>query len=81
MAFHHLNAGSLDAVLTDRVVVKSWAERENGLVVGEARTDAEFFGGLGLAVKKENSVLRQTLDDASAKADGTYDSLVKKWFG
>ncbi|CDG21890.1 putative ABC transporter arginine-binding protein 2 [Xenorhabdus poinarii G6] len=79
-----LKNGRLDAVFGDTAVVNEWLKKNKELnAVGNKVTDKNYFGiGLGIAVRKGNTDLRDKLNKALAeiKQDGTYDTLYKKWF-
>ena len=76
--------GRIDAVFGDTAVINEWLKSNDNLkTVGERVTDPEYFGtGLAIAVRKGNSGLKDSLNKAlgEVKADGTYDTLYKKWF-
>ncbi|SUB17627.1 Putative ABC transporter arginine-binding protein 2 precursor [Pantoea agglomerans] len=51
--------------------------------VGEHVTDADYFGtGLGIAVRKGNTALRDQFNQAlnELKANGSWQQLNQKWF-
>ncbi|HHQ6056546.1 arginine ABC transporter substrate-binding protein [Morganella morganii] len=79
-----LKGGRIDAVFGDTAVINEWLKSNDNLkTVGERVTDPEYFGtGLAIAVRKGNSELKDKLNKAlgEVKADGTYDTLYKKWF-
>ncbi len=79
-----LKNGRLDAVFGDTAVVNEWLKQNDQLAaVGDKVTDADYFGtGLGIAVRQNNTELQGKLDAALAKikADGTYQTIYKKWF-
>ncbi|MET4860562.1 arginine ABC transporter substrate-binding protein [Morganella morganii] len=79
-----LKGGRIDAVFGDTAVINEWLKSNDNLkTVDERVTDPEYFGtGLAIAVRKGNSELKDKLNKAltEVKADGTYDTLYKKWF-
>ena len=83
-AFMDLQRGGAEAVITDRPVigyfmVKSGRKAE-GLTMQKTRLDTENFG---FALKKGNTKVKEAINKALAdmQADGTYQTLYKKWFG
>ncbi|RPD94419.1 arginine ABC transporter substrate-binding protein [Candidatus Pantoea deserta] len=76
--------GRLDGVFGDTAVVNQWLKTNSGLApVGEHVTDNAYFGtGLGIAVRKGDSALRDKLNAALAtlKSNGTLQQLNQKWF-
>jgi lysine-arginine-ornithine-binding protein len=86
--FLDLQAGRLDAVLSESVQADFGLIRENSdagyAFIGEPALDATCFGeGIGIGVRKEDTELREALNEAIAavRADGTYDRLVEEYFG
>ncbi|WP_392551181.1 lysine/arginine/ornithine ABC transporter substrate-binding protein [Orbus wheelerorum] len=79
-----LKAGRIDATLSDSAVADDWLNNNPTLTqLDEKVTDPDFFGsGLAIAVRKGNSELLSQLNQALAtiKADGSYDTIYKKWF-
>ncbi|MEX0445306.1 arginine ABC transporter substrate-binding protein [Xenorhabdus sp. SGI246] len=79
-----LKNGRIDALFGDTAVVNVWLKKNKELgTIGEKVTDKNYFGtGLGIAVRKGNTVLLNKLNQALAeiKQDGTYDTIYKKWF-
>jgi lysine-arginine-ornithine-binding protein len=82
-----LNAGRLDAVLADSVVLYEWLEKGDGkgccAFVGAEIKDVKYFGeGAGIAVRKEDKDLKAQLNKALADIikDGTYEKINKKYF-
>ncbi|MBW5407300.1 arginine ABC transporter substrate-binding protein [Morganella morganii] len=79
-----LKNGRIEAVFGDTAVINEWLKSNDNLkTVGERVTDPAYFGtGLAIAVRKGNSELKDKLNKAldEVKADGTYDTLYKKWF-
>lgn len=85
--FLDLTSGRIDAVMGDTPLIVQWLKqngKNNYVIVGTPITDKKYFGaGYGIAVHKDNSILLKQLNDAIAaiKADGTYEKIVKKYFG
>lgn len=82
-----LQAGKVDAVLGDGLALASgFVDKPVGksfAFTGPALTDPTFFGeGIAIAVRKQDGVLKQSLDDAlrQIRADGTYKMLVARYF-
>ncbi|MBD2804383.1 arginine ABC transporter substrate-binding protein [Xenorhabdus sp. ZM] len=79
-----LKNGRIDAVFGDTAAVNEWLKKNKELgTVGEKVTDKNYFGtGLGIAVRKGNTELKNELNKALSeiKQDGTYDTIYKKWF-
>ncbi|MBC8945272.1 MULTISPECIES: arginine ABC transporter substrate-binding protein [Xenorhabdus] len=79
-----LKNGRIDALFGDTAVVNVWLKKNKELgTIGEKVTDKNYFGtGLGIAVRKGNTVLLNKLNQALAeiKQDGTYDTIYKVWF-
>ena len=85
-AFLDLTSGRVDAVMGDTPLIATWLKKNNDkyTLVGQAVTSEKYFGqGYGIAVKKGNADLLKQLNDALAaiKADGSYDKIVKQYFG
>lgn len=83
-AFMDLKMKGSEAVITDRPVIGYFMVKNpkaaKGLTMQKIRLDAEYFG---IAVKKGNTALRNSLNDAlrGMKSDGSYQKIYKKWFG
>lgn len=82
-----LESGKVDAVLGDGLALAtSFVDKPDGKgfgFTGPALTDPAFFGeGIGIAVRKQDTELKRTLDDALRKirADGTYKALAARYF-
>ncbi|MEM6050980.1 transporter substrate-binding domain-containing protein [Erwinia sp. P7711] len=77
--------GRLDGIFGDTLSIQQVLESNPQLgKVGAPITDSRFFGiGLGIAVRKGNSELRKSLNEAlqSLKDDGTLHQLSRRWFG
>lgn len=81
-----LSAGRLDIILADSLVLLEWMKTDAGKdfeFVGPKIDDKEIFGeGEGIATRKEDSHLRDMLDQAilDIRADGTYEKINAKYF-
>lgn len=82
-----LNKGEVDAIFGDGVALSFWLQGQDAhrccAFLGGPFLDSRFFGeGVGIAVKKDNPVLRQALDYALADlwAKGVYTELYLKYF-
>jgi polar amino acid transport system substrate-binding protein len=80
-ALADLNAGNVDAILADGAYIDELIASSGGslkTVGGEL----EIGGGVGVGLRKADDELEQKLNDAitAAKADGTVDELIAKWF-
>ena len=82
-----LASGRIDLVLADAVVLKTGfldADAGGGFkFVGPAWSDPRWFGeGIGIAVRKTETALKNALDKAIAdiRADGTYDRIARRYF-
>ena len=73
--------GEADAVLADGDYLMPIVDESNGelVVVGQE----SIGGGIGMGIRESDSGLKAKMDKAigSMKADGTLDTLIKKWFG
>lgn len=79
--------GEIDTIFGDGIALSLWLDSSEGRTCcafrGGPFIDPKFFGeGVGIAVKKGNVLLRQTLDYALAElaARGTYANLYLKYF-
>jgi arginine transport system substrate-binding protein len=86
--FLDLNTGRIDIVLADTPIAQAWLKQDgnnkNYGIVEAPIIDAEYFGtGYGIAVRKDNTTLLNSLNKALAaiKANGTYAKLTKEYFG
>lgn len=82
-----LRSGAVDAVFGDAVAWSIWLNGSDAAgccaFAGGAYTEPRFFGqGAGIAVRKDDSRLRQALDYALARisAKGVYGDLYLKYF-
>jgi len=87
-AFLDLVSGRLDAVLVDTPIAVSWLLKnqndKNYSIVEKPIVDHDYFGsGYGIAVNKNNNDLLNAFNQAliEIKANGTYEKIVKKYFG
>jgi polar amino acid transport system substrate-binding protein len=75
-----LNSGATDAMIMD-YSISEYNGRKSGTtkVIARIVTDEQY----GIAMNKGNATLVKNVDSAlkEIKSDGTYDRLVKKWFG
>ncbi|MBM7045667.1 transporter substrate-binding domain-containing protein [Rhizobium lusitanum] len=81
-----LAAGRLDLVLSDKVLLNEWLKKSSDgscceLIGGDIRSP-KFGAGKGIAVRKEDSALRDKLDAALKEIleDGTYKTINAKYF-
>ena len=73
-------AGTVDAAINDNGVVYDYAkDNPKTTVVKEFNTNENY--GFNMAL--DNTALLAVVNDTlkSAKADGTYNTIYKKWFG
>ncbi|MCI0601013.1 MAG: transporter substrate-binding domain-containing protein [Beijerinckiaceae bacterium] len=82
-----LRKGDIDTIFGDGIALSLWLDSQAGRNCCHFRggpfLDANFFGeGVGIAVKKGNSKLRQVLDYtlAALAGRGTYTTLYLKYF-
>jgi polar amino acid transport system substrate-binding protein len=81
-----LTNGRLDAAIDDVVVLDSWVKSDAGScckILGVLKPDPVINGqGAGIAVRKEDTDLRDKLNKAIAeiRADGTYKKINAKYF-
>lgn len=82
-----LGKGEIDTIFGDGISLSLWLDSQEGRICCRFRggpfNDTKFFGeGVGIAMKKGNSQLRQTLDYALAtlNARGTFTNLYLKYF-
>ena len=80
-ALADLMAGNIDVILAD----SSYIDETVAASGGALKTDENSIpigGGVGAAVRKSDTELLDKLDTAlaAAKADGTIDGLITKWF-
>jgi polar amino acid transport system substrate-binding protein len=77
-----LIAGRIDALLVDKVVGVDWLKTSDGGCCEVVGPDIPLGGGVGAAVRKEDTDLRDAISKAieAIKADGTYDKINAKYF-
>jgi polar amino acid transport system substrate-binding protein len=80
-AMMEVSAGRADACILDSVVAKHYMLMQPGAY--EVASDVFFEAPVGIAVSKESPELTEAIEEALAelKEDGTYDSIIEKWFG
>jgi lysine-arginine-ornithine-binding protein len=80
LAFEDLELGRIDAIVND-FPVNSYMSKTRGktVVAQKIKTNEKY----GIGVKKSNNQLRLAINDElqKIKADGTFDTIYKKWFG
>lgn len=76
-----LNAGRIDATINNLYALKPIVDK-NGYKI-KAVGDAIKSDQAGIAIRKNNPEFLTALDQAltDMKADGTYNTIFKKWFG
>ncbi|MCK5902222.1 MAG: transporter substrate-binding domain-containing protein [Cocleimonas sp.] len=85
-AYQDLLAGKIDMVFADAFVLLEFLNTEEGQVYdffGESYTNEKYFGkGLGIAVRKENTGLRDQLNWAidSIRKSGVYSKIRESYF-
>ncbi len=74
--------GEADAVFADKDYLAPLVAESGGELtfVGE---DVQLGGGIGMGLRESDTELRETFDAiiGELKADGTIDTLIRKWFG
>jgi polar amino acid transport system substrate-binding protein len=77
-----LIAGRIDALLVDKVVGMDWLTKADGACCEVVGPDIPLGGGVGAAVRKEDTDLRDAISKAieAIKADGTYEKINAKYF-
>jgi polar amino acid transport system substrate-binding protein len=83
MALKELDAGSVDAVVTDNGVVLNYMTLNPGSGLRTV-SDREFvLQGYGIALRKGNAELLTKINQglAGIRTDGSYDALYVKYFG
>ena len=77
--FDLVDIGRADAAVTGKPAAYQFARTRGGFRVLDEQLTTEQYG---IAVRKDEPQLRDALNAAldKIKADGTYDTLVKKWF-
>lgn len=87
-AFLDLVSGRVDIVLADTPIAKDWLKQSEHSksynIIDKPIVDSAYFGsGFGIAVRKDDKVLLDALNQALAdiKKDGTYATISKHYFG
>ncbi len=81
-----IDAGRVDAVIDDVVVLDEWIKSDDGTcckILTTLPVDPKINGvGAGIAVRKGDDELREKLNAAIAaiRANGKYDEIAKKYF-
>lgn len=78
-----LSQGRLDLVLADQFVQTDWADNNADFeTTGHTYTNAEYFGDISIAVRKEDNALREQLNAAilAIRANGKYKAINDKYF-
>ena len=77
-----VRSGEADAVFADWDYLKPIVEASGGELV-VAGDPVPLGGGVGLGIRESDKELRDKLDGAitAMKADGSLNTLLKKWFG
>lgn len=74
--------GEADAVFADKDFLVPYVEESSGelMFVGD---DVPLGDGIGMGLRQSDAELRDTFDAviAEMKADGTLNTMLKKWFG
>jgi len=78
--FNLVEIGRADAAVTGRPAAQYYVHARPGLRVIEPALTTEEYG---IAVRRDQPDLTRALNAAleKIKADGTYDQILKKWFG
>ncbi len=73
-------AGTIDAAINDNGVVYNFAKDNPKTTVAKEFTTNESYG---FSMGKDNTALQSVVNGvlSSAKSDGTYNTIYKKWFG
>jgi arginine/ornithine transport system substrate-binding protein len=86
-AYLDVDAGRLDILMADSVaLLDGFLSKDKGKdyeFIGPDMVDPKWFGpGIGAAVRKEDTDLKEKLNAAIDKirSDGTYDKIQKKYF-
>jgi polar amino acid transport system substrate-binding protein len=78
-----LQTGQVDVIVQDLPVVLTWLKKPEIGAKFEEAVSLNTGEQYGIGMKKGNTALAQVINDAitTAKSDGTYDAIYKKWFG
>lgn len=76
-----VRSGEADAVFADKDYLVPIVEESSDLSF--AGEDVQLGGGVGMGLRESDTELRDKFDAAisSMKADGTLNTMIKKWFG
>lgn len=82
LAIQALQGGKAEGVLGDVNMLRAY-DKDHTEVRFRYITINDPVGHIGFAVKKGNKELQKKLNQglSAVRADGTYDALVRKWFG
>lgn len=74
--------GEADAVFADKDALKPFEKDDGGDLVWTG-ADVQLGEGIGIGLRKSDTALKDKLNDAitKMKADGSLDTMLKKWFG
>jgi len=77
-----LQSGRIDALFVDKLVGLDWLKTEDGACCEVVGTDIPIGGGVGAAVRQDDTELRDLISKAieELKADGTYEKINAKYF-
>ncbi|MCG5221149.1 ABC transporter substrate-binding protein [Streptosporangium soli] len=78
-----LQTGQADVIVQDLPVVLTWLKKPDVASKFEMVLSLDTGEQYGIGMKKDNTALKKVVDEAieTAKSDGTYTAIYKKWFG
>lgn len=78
-----LQTGQADVIVQDLPVVLTWLKKADVGAKFEQVASLDTGEQYGIGMKKDNTALKQVIDEVltTAKSDGTYNEIYKKWFG
>jgi polar amino acid transport system substrate-binding protein len=78
-----LQTGQADVIVQDLPVVLTWLKKPEIGAKFEVVTSLDTGEQYGIGMKKGNTELAKTVNEVieTAKKDGTYNAIYKKWFG
>ncbi|ETK34287.1 ABC transporter substrate-binding protein [Microbispora sp. ATCC PTA-5024] len=78
-----LQTGQVDVIVQDLPVVLTWLKKPDIGAKFEQVANLDTGEQYGIGMKKGNTALAKVINDAitTAKSDGTYAAIYKKWFG
>lgn len=78
-----LQTGQADVIVQDLPVVLTWLKKPEIGAKFEQVASLDTGEQYGIGMKKDNTALKKVVDEvlATAKSDGTYNEIYKKWFG